>query len=270
MRRKLIPPLALVITVAVQLTASGGVRAAAERVERVVLGGGTAAGASSVVRGSRVLLRRTGSGRIFAAAASAVIGAETVGISYDDGEADTFYQPEPGTFLDLVMRFDLPRNGLAVQQLSACLASGGTDTTLDLDLTFWNANGPGGGPGALLDFVSATATNVPLAGTFLTFDLSTLQPPVVLPVDTAYVGVGWDDAVDGGFLACADHDGTSVQPGFFDVDLQEQWQDLRGPDPAYTALMIRGLFADAAPSGPCMANNTTMCLNNSRFQVKVN
>ena len=34
--------------------------------------------------------------------------------------------------------------------------------------------------------------------------------------------------------------------------------------------MIRGLFSDVAPSAPCVADDTTICLQGGRFRVEVN
>ena len=109
--------------------------------------------------------------------------------------------------------------------------------------------------------------NVPSgANVFVTV---TLSPGVTIPDSTAYLGVGWDDAATAGYEACLDNDGATVQPGYVDLDQQGDWTDLRTYDSGYTALILRGVFSDQGQSGACMANETTLCLQNGRFKVQV-
>lgn len=202
---------------------------------------------------------------------TALPGRATTNVVYDDGEADNGYGPSPGNFADFVMRFDLPASGMKVERISPCFQRLGTGTDLDFDLTFWRADGPGGAPGDLLDFVQATAQSVPsgVNGAFFDFDLSTLD--IVLPTDTVYVGVGWDEDAGEDYFVCSDYDRPSVQPGYVDVNQQGDWQDLTSQDPDYTALMIRGLFSDetTVPPGPCVPDASTLCLHGDRFRVTV-
>jgi hypothetical protein len=196
-----------------------------------------------------------------------------VPIAYDDGEADNATGPGDPDFVDFVMRFDLPRAGMRVDEVSVCLARLGSSANLDLDLTFWTADGPGGEPGTLIDFVGATALGVPvgLNSSFFDFDLSDLEPPVVLPPSTVYLGVGWqgDPPIDE-FYICYDADRPTVQPGYVDFNQAEDWFGLEtaaGPD--YTALLLRGVFSDFEPGGPCVPDDTTLCLLGDRFRVEV-
>lgn len=199
-----------------------------------------------------------------------VAAAGTASITYDDGEADNGFGPraDRDDFFDAVMLFDLPRAGMDVDRVAVCLQRLGADADLDLELTFWAADGPGGEPGTLLDFIAATALGVPQGpnGAFFNFDLSALG--VNLPDAQAYLGVGWDGAVDREFFVCADHDRPAVRPGYFDLDQEGTWTDLTLVDADYTALLLRGVFSDDFVPTDCVPDATTLCLNGGRFQVE--
>jgi hypothetical protein len=197
----------------------------------------------------------------------AVTGADTIELRYDDGEPDAYYVPPSGSEADLAMRFDLPQANMQAQQATFCIRRTGSDPTFPFRLTFWAADGPGGAPGTLFASVNPTAMNVPSgANVFVTV---TLSPGITIPDATAYLGVGWDDATTPGYEACLDNDGATVQPGYVDLDQQGDWTDLRTYDSGYTALILRGVFSDQGEGGPCMANETTLCLHNGRFKVQV-
>ena len=74
------------------------------------------------------------------------VDKSTFAITYDDGEADNGYGAS-SDFYDAVMRFDLPKAPLQVDELTVCFSRLGTDDELGFDLTFWAADGPGGGAG---------------------------------------------------------------------------------------------------------------------------
>ena len=151
-----------------------------------------------------------------------ITGADTIELRYDDGEPDAYYAPPAGSFADLTMRFDLPQANMQAQQATFCIRRTGSNPTFPFRLSVWAADGPGGAPGTLVSSINYTAMNVPSG--LNVFVTAALSPGVTIPDSTAFLGVGWNDAVDAGFLACADNDGTTVQPGYFDVDQQEQWQ----------------------------------------------
>jgi hypothetical protein len=202
--------------------------------------------------------------------AQVIAGASTSSIQYDDGEADNGYGPGAGSsaFFDVVMRFDLPRAGMTVDQVSPCFQRLGSDDEIEFDITFWEPDGPDGGPGTLIDFVRAIASGVPegLNGGLFTYDLTDLD--IQVPGNQVYVGVGWDAALDADFFACVDEDRPTVQPGYLDLDQQGDWADLTGQFPDYTALILRGVFSDDVATGPCVADDFTLCLNQDRFQVR--
>jgi hypothetical protein len=190
-------------------------------------------------------------------------------IVYDDGETDVGYGfANTASFYDLVQRFDLPASPLQVDALELCLFRTGPQDALDFDLTIWDDNGAGGGPGTLLEVVTAQVSGLPGGGlpTFFTFDLSGLD--IVVEGQKVYIGAGWSPDIFEDFFLCGDYDRDTVQPGFDMVNLDLNWVPLQTADPQYTALMVRGSFS-ALDSSTCVSDTETLCLNNGRFQVKM-
>jgi hypothetical protein len=190
-------------------------------------------------------------------------------IVYDDGESDVGYGfANTASFYDLVQRFDLPAAPLGLQQVEICFFRSGTQSTLDFDITIWAADGANGGPGTLVDFIPAQAPGIPGGSipTFFTFDLSGLD--VVLDAQTVYIGAGWSPDILEGFFLCGDYDRNTVQPGFDMINLDDNWTSLNTVDPQYSALMVRGTFSPLDTTS-CIADEETLCLNNGRFEVKM-
>ena len=108
-----------------------------------------------------------------------------------------------------------------------------------------------------------------LNGALYTYDLADLG--IVLNSTTVYIGVGWEPVDNADFFVCSDWDRSTVQPGYDMLDLDDNWESLNTFDPNYTALVVRGVFNDQfGTATDCKEDATTLCLQDNRFEVKVN
>ena len=168
-------------------------------------------------------------------------------LRYDDGTFENAFGTFSSARVHFVMRLDPPPNSLLERVCLCWIASEGRDLTFDL--LVWDSDGPGGAPGTLLGrFEDLQADNVPFnpPGAFYQFDLADRGLIVPGPV---YIGPQWHNGTDPGFFLCADFDGPSTQPGYWDsggTAGNAPPDEPLGVDPPfeeYVALGIRGAFA---------------------------
>jgi hypothetical protein len=220
----------------------------------------------------------------FAVGAGTTAGQCSAELVYDDGELDGGLAFTADT-LDLVMRFDLGSPGARIDGVCVCWtrdSMAGPNTDLPFDIVVYDV-AQNGEPGQILAAVTETADNVPAfvpdsTASFYSYDLS--DEDIVAPGDQVYVGVSWFANSQPEFFACTDDDGTGNQPLFFSDDLGTTWRGIREfpPSPGdqpnslsrIDALMIRTSL-DMPDREPfqCEKNDTTLCLADGRFEVKV-
>lgn len=191
----------------------------------------------------------------------------TGGLQYDDGTFEDGYGfTSAALFGTYVMRFDFPSPGMTLKAVCVCWSKIATNATLFHGLDIWDASGPGGGPGTLIQHVAAA--NVSGIGTNPTFHRIELGAGVTLPTSSVYIGPTWFPSIDTNFFVCADENGSGTQPAYIGSGLSAPTSRLGTASifPSYRALGIRA-EADA-PSGACIPSDTALCLNQGRFKVE--
>ena len=203
------------------------------------------------------------------------------GIVYDDGTVEGGLAFTADT-LDMVMRFDLGAPGTKIEEVCVCWTrddSQGPNTDVPFEIVVYDvaANGE---PGEVLGVVPQQADDVPVFqdSRFYTYDLS--GEDIVVPGEQAYVGVSWFANSEPEFFICTDDNGDGGQPLFFSTDLGTTWMGVREFPPSegeppdslsrIDALMIRTTVEGAARQPfDCVEDDTTLCLTDDRFEVKV-
>jgi hypothetical protein len=205
---------------------------------------------------------------LFAAGSVAAQANCSDGTRHDDNSFEAGYGfPTDQSRGSYVMRIDPPATPSRLDGVCICLLRDGTDSEITFDLNVWASNGTGGGPGTLLGRLPArTVSSLPSGvATFLRYDLSSLGIIVNGPV---FIGPSWQPSVDQSFYLCADTNGPTTKPGYFSLA-----SDPNAPPAApitftnYRTLGVRAKFTPVT-TGPCVQNDTTLCLNNGRFQVR--
>lgn len=207
------------------------------------------------------------------------------GIVYDDGSAENGISFIADT-LDMVMRFDLGQSGAKIGDVCVCWTrdpSQGPSVNIPFEIVFYEV-APNGEPGELITVVPQTAENVPSfmdsspLGSFYSYDLT--AEDIVIADDQVYVGVSWFANAEPEFFLCTDDDGNGDQPLHVSADLGVSWAALRDIPPApgepadslsrIDALMVRTALDDTRVEPfTCVEDDTTLCLVDDRFQVKV-
>ena len=192
------------------------------------------------------------------------------GLRYDDGSFESHPSVGGPASLDTVMGFDLPAVPADLSRVCVCWTrTGGTDDA-DFDLLVYDDDGFATQPGTLITGLGGlTAENVPLFPDVAFYQLDLAALGVTLASPRVFIGPSWDAEAQPDLHACGDDGGTSVQPIFYSTDLGESWNDLVGLFPDLKALGVRAELGGGPGPFDCVADDTTLCLNDGRFQVRL-
>lgn len=181
---------------------------------------------------------------------------------YDDGTVENGYSglPEAGVEFAAVQRFT-PADYPATYD-TVCVALLSHDApNLDFAIEIRDDDGPGGGPGALLGSVAASASDLPSEPPcrFYQYDISSLG--LTIPSGSVWIGVRWDSTLSPLRFLCIDESPTTpLHPGFFnfddpdDPDDDDDWLSTHSEFTNYRAKLVRavpgvveteGFFPDA-------------------------
>ena len=193
------------------------------------------------------------------------------GLVYDDGSFEQHYQFAGSSSVDMVMRFDLATVPAALDQACICLTRTGGDGTVDFDLLLYDAEGAGSQPGTLISGIGGLRVDsIPLWPQTAFYNLDLRGFPISVEQSRIFFGISWDTTANPDVYLCGDENGPGLQPAAVSTDLGNSWADLRGFFPKLKALGLRAEFsADTGNSFECVANETTLCLNDGRYEVKV-
>jgi hypothetical protein len=194
----------------------------------------------------------------------------TEGIHYDDGGFEDAVSA-PVANGTQVMSFDLPAGADGVIQVCAALTRSTLSPSPDLALNvvFYAADGPQGGPGTLVAAVPAMAIAIPItqsAPVQTQFYAFTIGSALVLPAArTLYVGLQFDGS-QGYFIGVDNSSTTAYRPTFASIDGGVTWQSEASADAnPYHAFGLRIDPQLAATN--CVPSTTAMCLQAQRFAV---
>lgn len=193
----------------------------------------------------------------------------TAGEVYDDGSFESPQRLDGVGSLDLVMGFDLPATAAELSQVCLCWTRTGGASSVDFDLLVYDDGGSGGAPGGVLAGVGGLrAVGVPLFPqvAFYSFNLRALG--IALPPGRVFVGPSWDVSGQPQVAQCGDEDGPSFRPVYYSTDLGSNWEDFGGLAPDLRALGIRTETSQGG-SFTCVPDDTTLCLEQGRFQVRL-
>jgi hypothetical protein len=187
----------------------------------------------------------------------------------DDGSFEAPQRLDGVGSLDLVMGLDVPPTAAELSQVCLCWTRTGGAATVDFDLLVYDDGGDGGAPGELLAGLGGLrAMGVPLFPqvAFYTFNLQALGIP--LPAGRVFVGPSWDVSLQPQAAQCGDENGPSFHPVYFSTDLGSNWEDFGGLAPDLRALGIR---TETGQGGgfACVPDDATLCLEQGRFQVRL-
>ena len=181
------------------------------------------------------------------------------GTIHDDGSFENGYGASPeGNFAHFVMRVDPPAVPTTIESFCLCWTRLGGDSTVDYDIHVWDSDGPGGGPGTLLGSLESTQAAGVASFPGLSFFRHNVTggPTINGPV---YVGPEWSTALDQDFFLCADENGPTSQPGFFEVGILAGIFPPEVPIvagfPDYRNLGVRVVFADLAPEPTTLSDS---------------
>lgn len=191
------------------------------------------------------------------------------GVVYDDG---SFEQPVtvPGlATLDAVMSLNIPASSPKVSKMCLCWTRLGGPSTVDFDLLFYRGNGTEGRPGDLLfGLAGLKAEGIPLYPQTAYYAFDAAQQPFLLPAGKVFLGASWDAEANPQVFLCGDETTNTPRPSFFSADLGETWEDLGGQFLDLRALGARTVTSPVS-TFTCAPGPTTLCLNQGRFQVRV-
>ena len=159
------------------------------------------------------------------------------GYGADDGTPENGYGW--GTGAAFVQRFTPPSVPFVLDEVCTAFTQAGADSTLSYQVVIYDDDGPGGGPGTLLDFEPSIVGAVPpwldtIFGTVLLDSNS-----IVVNEGSIYVGVSWDEISEIGFYVAADESSqTPAQAGYYSAD-GVTWDSLSTPFPHYRSLIMR-------------------------------
>jgi len=193
------------------------------------------------------------------------------GTVYDDGSFENRYTLAGEGVLDLVTRFDLPAGERQLDQVCLCWTRTGGDGTASFDLLVYAADGPGGQPGNLLTGLAGVAiTDIPFFPQTAFYNLNLSALGLELPSDRVYIGASWDAVERPNVYLCADENGPTVRPAYASTDQGQSWTSLATFFPELTALGVRAQFGTGQGGGfDCVPGETTLCLRQGRFQVRM-
>lgn len=200
------------------------------------------------------------------------------GSVHDDGSFEKGYG---GSFFyrtHFAMRVDPPATPALLEEACICWSRANSgDEDFFFDLVVWDSDGPDGRPGTELGrLLFRDATGVPngTPGDFFSYDLSSLQITTERPV---YIGPAWDEGNAAGFFVCADENGPTSQPAYWETGMEAgsspPTNEFGNPSfPGYRNLGIRARFdtdVEPPPTGECRPSTTEACLQDRRFRVGV-
>ncbi len=192
------------------------------------------------------------------------------GLAYDDGSFEGHPSVgEVGT-LDAVMAFDLPAVPSGLDKVCVCWTRTGGAEEAGFDLLIYDDDGFAHQPGSLLAGLGGlTAESVPLFPQVAFYELDLAALGISLASERVYIGPSWDTQARPDLHACGDESGSVPRPVLYSTDLGASWNDLGGLFPGLTALGVRAELETGGEPSDCVADDTTLCLNDGRFRVRV-
>ena len=131
------------------------------------------------------------------------------GIQADDNSFENGYTYISSVFYgSFVQLFNPPGATSRVTSVCVCFSSLGPDGTLDFGLDFWAADGVGGKPGTLIDFVSINDISTATGFSGKTFFRVDIPAGITVP-DLVYIGPFWSPLSNQEFYLCADESVTT-------------------------------------------------------------
>ncbi len=192
------------------------------------------------------------------------------GLVYDDGSYESRVSLAGQSSFDAVMPFDLPFVPAQLREVCLCWTRTGGSAAASVDLLIYRADGPGGAPGQIETGLAGVAlANVPLAPATATYRLDLTQLGIDLAAERFYIGASWDSEEQPELHACGDDNGGATRQLFYSTDQGAAWNDLAALFPDLDALGVRAKVA-AGDGFTCTPDDTTLCLNHGRFQVRLN
>lgn len=192
------------------------------------------------------------------------------GLVYDDGSFESHPSVGGAGILDTVMGFDLPSVPSDLSRVCVCWTrTGGTGDAI-FDLLVYDDDGFATQPGTLITGLGAVeAENVPLFPevAFYQLDLAALGVSLVSP--RVFIGPSWDAEAQPDLHACGDDGDAAARPLFYSTSLGGSWEDLGGLFPDLKALGVRAVLGGGGEPFDCVPEETTLCLNDGRFRVRL-
>jgi hypothetical protein len=189
----------------------------------------------------------------------------TGGIQYDDGTFEDGIRTTSSLAHNFVTRFDLPNNQNHLNAVCVCFSRAGTDTSAFFRVNVYADDGPGGGPGSLLGFVTPSITAPPFLGQQF---VRVSFPGLIVPKHV-YIGPSWSELLDSDFFLCTDDNGPGGQPTYFGSDLVLPPATLSSGT-QYKALGIRAEIEPVAdPEPPAGAWMTTAAIPGFQFKARI-
>lgn len=193
------------------------------------------------------------------------------GLVYDDNSFESGVSIAGESSVDTVMAFDLPEVPSALRQVCLCWTQQeGLAATADFDLLIYGDDGLAHTPGTLVAGLGGLrAENVPLFPQVAFYQLDLAALGLSLPYDRVFIGPSWDSDAQPTLRLCGDENGPAFQSSLFSLDQGSSWNDLGGFFPDLKALGVRAEVGAGGEPFDCQANETTLCLNQGRFEVRV-
>ncbi len=192
------------------------------------------------------------------------------GLRYDDGSFESRPSVGEAAALDTVMAFDLPANPSQLGRVCVCWTRTGGTETADFDLLVYDDDGFASQPGSLLAGLGGLqAESVPLFPQTAFYQLDLAALGVSLASERVFIGPSWNAQAQPELHACGDDNGPSLQPVLYSTDLGTSWNDLAGLFPNLKALGVRAVLGAGGEPFDCVADDTTLCLNDGRFRVRL-
>lgn len=192
------------------------------------------------------------------------------GLVNDDGTFESRPTVPDRPSLDATMAFDLPQSPSTLRKICLCWTSAGGATSVDFDLLVYDADGAAGLPHTVLGGLGGLrAQNVPLFPqvAFYTFDVAALG--WTLPNERVYIGPSWDTESQPDIRLCGDDTAPTFQPLLYSTNQGGDWNDLGGFFPDLKAIGVRAEARAGGTPSVCTPDDTTLCLNQGRFQVRL-
>lgn len=197
-------------------------------------------------------------------------GACAGGLVYDDGSFEDRYNLAGAGVVDLVQRFDLPQVPIVLRRLCVCLTRTGGDDAVDFDLLVYAADGAASQPGTFLTGLGGLrAEGIPFFPqvAFYSVDLAALE--ISLGQPRVFMGPSWDMSEEDRVFLCGDESGPAQRPVFYSTNEGASWRDLAGLHPDLAAVGVRAEVGEGGDGFDCVPDETTLCLNQGRFQVRL-